>query len=157
MDKLNLTFIGQMIFFALFVWICMKTFWPFLLKMMKEREEKIAKGLEYADRASKDLELAQKKVSDQLKQAKEQAASIIEQANKRASQIVEEAKENALVEAERIKVAAHAEVERDVSQAREALRGKVAALALRGAEKVLGASVDEKAHGEMLNKLAAEL
>lgn len=155
--SITLTLIGQSITFFAFVYFCMKVVWPALMNVMQEREKRIADGLEAAERADKDLELAQKKVSDQLKQAKEQAASIIEQANKRASQIVEEAKENALVEAERIKVAAHAEVERDVSQAREALRGKVAALALRGAEKVLGASVDEKAHGEMLNKLAAEL
>ena len=155
--SITLTLIGQSITFFAFVYFCMKVVWPALMNVMQEREKRIADGLEAAERADKDLELAQKKVSDQLKQAKEQAASIIEQANKRASQIVEEAKESALVEAERIKVAAHAEVEREVSQAREALRGKVAALALSGAEKVLGASVDEKAHSAMLNKLAAEL
>lgn len=155
--SITLTLIGQSITFFVFVYFCMKVVWPALMNVMQEREKRIADGLEAAERADKDLELAQKKVSDQLKQAKEQAASIIEQANKRASQIVEEAKENALVEAERIKVSAHAEVERDVSQAREALRGKVAALALIGAEKVLGASVDEKVHSAMLDKLAAEL
>jgi len=135
----------------------MKFVWPALINIMQERETRIADGLEAADRANKDLQLAQKKVTDQLKEAKEQAASIVEQANKRATQIIEEAKDQAVLEADRIKAAAGAEVEREVSQAREELRGKVASLALSGAEKVLGASVDENAHSDMLNKLAAEL
>lgn len=81
----------------------------------------------------------------------------MEQANKRGNQIVEEAKEAAVAEGERIKAAAQAEIERQVAQAREELRGKVAALAIQGAEKVLGTTVDAKAHSEMLDKLAAEL
>jgi F-type H+-transporting ATPase subunit b len=37
------------------------------------------------------------------------------------------------------------------------LRGEVAALSLAGAEKVLGASIDQEAHKELVEKLAAEL
>lgn len=155
--NINLTLIGQSLTFLAFVYFCMKVVWPALINIMAEREKRIAHGLEAADRADKDLELAQQKASKQLKEAKDQAASIIEQANKRASQIIDEAKEQAQVEATRIKVAAHAEVERDVSQAREELRGQVARLALTGAEKVLGATVDAGKHTDMLNKLATEL
>ena len=53
--------------------------------------------------------------------------------------------------------AARADVEQESNRAKEELRGKVAALALAGAEKVLGASIDESANSELLNKLAAEL
>lgn len=155
--NINLTLIGQSLTFIAFILFCMKYVWPQLIAMMEEREQRIADGLEAADRADKDLELAQKKAGKQLTEAKEQAAAIVEQANKRGAQIVEEAKESAVVEGERIKAAAQAEVERQVSQAREELRGKVAALAVQGAEKVLGATVDAKAHSEMLDKLAAEL
>jgi F-type H+-transporting ATPase subunit b len=157
MDKINLTFIGQMIFFALFVWICMKTFWPFLLKMMKEREEKIAKGLEAADRASKDLDLAQKRAAEQLKEAKLQAAEIVEQANKRANQIVEEAKQKAIEEGNRQLAAKEAEIEQMVNRAKEDLRKKVSSLAMIGAEKILKASIDQKVHGKLVDDLAAQL
>ena len=47
--------------------------------------------------------------------------------------------------------------DREVSQAREELRGKVAVLAIAGAEKVLGTSIDAASHNDMLDKLAAEL
>ncbi|MFT7558419.1 MAG: F-type H+-transporting ATPase subunit b [Flavobacteriales bacterium] len=124
---------------------------------MAARQQRIEEGLEAANRADKDLELARKKVADQLKEAKAQAAKIVESANKRASQVIDEAKEQAVVEADRIKTAAGAEIDRQVSQAREALRGRVAELALVGATKVLESSVDASAHSTMLDKLAAEL
>jgi len=155
--NINLTLIGQTISFAMFVWFCMKFVWPALLGVMQEREQKIANGLEAADMADKDLELAKNKAAQQLREAKEQAATIVEQANKRGSQIIDEAKETAKTEGDRLKIAAQAEIEQDANRAKEELRGKVAALALAGAEQVLQASIDEKAHGELVNKLAAEL
>lgn len=155
--NLNLTLIGQTLTFLLFVAFCWKYVWPALISVMKEREQKIADGLNAAERAGKDLELAQAQVNDQLKDAKEQAASIIDQANKRANQIIEEAKAQATVEGDRIKSAAEAEVVREISRAREELRGKVASLVVVGAEKILGATVDAKAHSDMLTKLSAEL
>ena len=155
--NINLTLIGQTISFFFFVWFCMKFVWPALISIMEEREKKIADGLEAADRADKDLELAQKKATQQLREAKEEAAAIIEQANKRAGQIVEEAKDQAKAEGDRLKVAAEAEIEQEMNRAKEELRGKVAALALAGAEKVLAASIDEKANSELVNQLAAEL
>lgn len=155
--NINWTLIGQSLTFLAFVFFCMKYVWPALIGVMQEREKRIADGLEAADRADKDLELAQKKASEQLSEAKTQAAQIIDQANKRASQIVDEAKEQAQAEADRIKAAAQAEVDNQVSAAREQLRAQVATLALAGAEKVLGSSVDASAHADMLDKLAAEL
>ncbi len=155
--NINLTLIGQTISFALFVLFCMKFVWPALISVMEEREKKIADGLDAADRADKDLELAQKKATQQLREAKVDAAAIIEQANKRANQIVEEAKDQAVVEGDRLKASAQAQIEQEVNRAKEDLRGKVAALALAGAERVLGASIDETANSELVNQLAAEL
>jgi len=155
--NINLTLIGQSLTFLVFIAFCMKYVWPALLGAMEKREIRISEGLQVADRADKDLELAQQRATQQLKEAKEQASSIIELANKRANQIVDEAKEHARIEGDRIKKAAHAEIEQEINHAREELRGKLAALAIAGAEKILGASVDAKAHEAMLNKLASDL
>ena len=155
--NINLTLIGQMIAFVCFVMFCMKYVWPPILAAMAEREKKIADGLAAADRANHDLELAKEKALERLKEAKHEAAGIIDAANKRGIQLVEEAKASAVVEADRVKTAAKAEIEQETNRAREHLRGQVAALALAGAEKVLGASIDQKAHAELVDKLAAEL
>lgn len=155
--NINLTLFGQMIAFVGFVLFCMKYVWPPILAAMAEREQKIADGLAAADRASRDLEMAQEKAVERLKEAKQEAAGIIDAANKRSVQIVEEAKQNAGVEADRVKAAAQAEIEQETNRAREQLRGQVAVLALAGAEKILGAEIDQKAHAAMVDKLAAEL
>lgn len=155
--NINLTLIGQMIAFVCFVMFCMKYVWPPILAAMAEREKKISDGLAAADRASHDLELAQEKAVERLKDAKHEAAGIIDAANKRSAQLVDEAKQAAIVEAGRVKAAAQAEIEQESNRAREQLRGQVAALALAGAEKVLGAAIDQKAHADLVDKLAAEL
>jgi len=143
--------------FVCFVLFCMKYVWPPILAAMQERTEKIADGLAAADRASHDLELAKEKAVERLKEAKVEASGIVESANKRASQIVDEAKEAALVEADRVKVSAQADIEQEVNRAREQLRGQVATLAMAGAEKVLGAAIDQQAHADLVDKLASEL
>jgi len=155
--NINLTLIGQMIAFICFVVFCMKYVWPPIIAAMAEREQKIADGLAAADRASHDLELAQQKAIERLKEAKEEASSIVDAANKRGNQLVEEAKNAAIVEADRVKAAAHAEIAQESNRAREQLRGQVAALSLAGAEKVLGAAIDQSAHADLVEKLASEL
>lgn len=153
----NMTLVGQAISFFLFVWFCAKYVWPPIIGAMDERAEKIADGLEAADRAKRDLELAQDKAVDQLKEAKQEAAVLIDQANKRAGQIVEEAKDKAREEGDRLKVSAQAEIEQEVNRAREELRGKVASLAVSGAERILKRSVDQAANSDLIDNLAAEL
>jgi len=149
--------IGQAIAFAIFVWFCMKFVWPPVIQALRDRQKKIAHGLEAADRASRDLELAREKSAQELRAAKQQAAEIIEQANKRSSQIVEEAKHQARVEGERLLALAKAEIEQERNRAKETLRAEIATLAVVGAEKILETSIDQTAHGEFLNKLAAQL
>ena len=155
--NINATLIGQMVAFAIFIFLTMRFVWPPIVAAMAERTKRIADGLQAADRAEKDLELAKQKVVEQLTSAKKEAAAIIDSANKRAIEIVEEAKEKALVEAGRVKASAQAEIEQATSRAKEELRSKVVVLALAGAEKILGSSIDQNAHNELVNKLAAEL
>ena len=146
-----------MVTFAIFVWFCMKFVWPVILQAMEEREQKIADGLDAADRAMRDLEVAKGKATDQMKEAKQEAAGIVDQANKRANQIIDEAKQQATAEGDRLKVAAEAEIEQEINRAKEELRASVAGLALAGAEKVLEAAIDEKANRALVDKLAAQL
>jgi F-type H+-transporting ATPase subunit b len=155
--NINLTLIGQTITFLVFIAFCAKFIWPALINIMAERENRIAEGLQAADRADKDLELAQKKAAQQLNEAKQKASTIVDQANKRASQIVEEAKEAARTEADRIKTLAEAEVEQQVQRAKEDLRRQVAGLALAGAEQILGSAIDKKAHSAIVDQLANQL
>ena len=151
------TIIAQSVVFAIFVWICMRSIWPAMRDAMRERQETIAAGLQAAEDADRRLAEAKSGAEDELAQAKEEAAAIIEQARGRAAQMVEAAKDEAREEGERLKEAARAEIEQEVNRAKEGLRAQVAVLALEGAEKVLGESVDQAKHADLLDRLAAEL
>jgi len=154
---INLTMLGQLISFVLFVLFCMKFVWPPITQILRERQAALAEGLEKAAAAEKQLEEANNVAAAELDDAKKQSAELIAQARNRASQIVEEAKTTAQEEADRIKVGAQAEIDQEINQARESLRSEVSVLAIEGAEKILESSVDRQAHEQMLQKIAARL
>ena len=155
--NLNATIIGQSIAFFVFVWFCMKYVWPPITAILEERQRKIADGLEAAERAQRDLNLAQNKAAEELRDAKRQGAELIELANKRANQIIDEAKEKAREEGQRLIAGAKAEIDLELQRAKEALRAQVAAIAIAGAEKILESSIDQAANEELFKKLATEL
>ena len=154
--NINLTLIGQLIAFVAFVAFCMRFVWPPIVSAMAERQQKIADGLAAADRASHDLELAQKRATEEMADAKREAAVIIDAANKHAAALIDEAKVAAVAEADRVKAAAAAEVEQERARAQEQLMSQVSSLALAGAENVLGSEIDAAKHAELLKSLTAD-
>ncbi len=155
--NIQLTMLGQLISFVLFVLFCMKFVWPHLTAMMRERQKTIAAGLEQAAAAEKQLAEVAVSVTAELDAAKQQSADLIAQARNRASQIVEAYKAQAAEEAERIIQGAQAEIDQEINRAREALRTRVSELAVEGAEKILETSIDQAAHEAMLSRLANQL
>jgi F-type H+-transporting ATPase subunit b len=135
----------------------MKYVFPPVNAILEERQKKIADGLEAADRAQRDLNLAQNKAAEELREAKIKSSEIIELANKRASQIVDDAKDKAKEEGLRLINGAKAEIDMEIQRAREVLRAQVAAIAIAGAEKILETSIDQAANEELVKKLASEL
>jgi F-type H+-transporting ATPase subunit b len=155
--NMNLTLIGQMLAFAVFVWFTMRYVWPPLVQAMDERKAKIAEGLAAAERGQHEQELAERRAKDTLLQAKQTAADIRSQAEKQAALMIEEARAKAREEGERQLVAARAEIEQEVNKAREALRAKVAELAVAGAEKILRKEIDAEAHKDIVESVARQI
>ncbi|MGC6389411.1 F0F1 ATP synthase subunit B [Ewingella sp. S1.OA.A_B6] len=155
--NLNATILGQAIAFVLFVLFCMKYVWPPIMAAIEKRQKEISEGLSSAERAKKELDLAQADATDQLKKAKAEAQVIIDQANKRKAQIVDEAKTEAEQERNKIVTQAKAEIDAERQRAREELRKQVGILAIAGAEKIIERSVDEAANSDIVDKLVAEL
>ena len=68
-----------------------------------------------------------------------------------------EAKNKAQEEGSRQLAAAQAEIEQETNKAREQLRGKVAELAVVGAEKILRKEVDANAHKDIVDAVAQQI
>ncbi|MBV2121321.1 MAG: F0F1 ATP synthase subunit B [gamma proteobacterium symbiont of Stewartia floridana] len=155
--NINLTLIGQLLSFAVFVWFTMKYVWTPIMGALETRKKEIADGLAAAERGQHEQELAKERAKDVLHEAKAQAAEIVAQAQKRAAEIVDESKDTARVEGDRILTAAQSEIEQEANRAREQLREKVGMLAVAGAEKILKKEISADAHQDIVTALAKEI
>jgi len=155
--EINMTFLGQMISFAILVWFTTKFIWPQLNGAIEERQKKVAEGLAAAERARAELKDADAKVAIEIKQARQQSTEIIDRAQVQANQIIEKARAEAIDEINRLKASAQDEIASMAQRAREQLREQVGALAVKGAEKIVQREIDPAAHKALLDQLAAEI
>jgi F-type H+-transporting ATPase subunit b len=154
---INLTLVGQMLTFVVFVWFTMKFVWPPITKAMSDREKKIADGLAAGERGERDLELARAKSTAILQEAKVEAARILDQANQRGDRIVVEARDQGQAERRRLLAHAQQEMEQQVSQTQRELQQKVSGLAISIAEKIVQRDIDESVHRQWLDQAIAEI
>ena len=155
--NLNATLIAQFCVFFILAMLTMKFVWPPLMSALDERARKIADGLSAADKGKEAMAIAEKRAQAELASARDEGQKRIIDAEKRAQSIIEDAKKIASEEAARIIAAAKAEADQQASRARDALRGEVATLAVKGAEQILKREVNASAHADLLNQLKAEL
>lgn len=155
--NLNLTFLGQMISFAILVIFTLKFIWPPINAAIEERQRKIAEGLAAADNSQKTLAEAEEKANEELKIARSKANEIIESAHQRANQIIESAKNEAIEEGARQKAIIDADIAASANKAREDLRKQVSQLAVNGAEKLIRREINPETHKALLDDLAAQL
>ena len=149
--NLNATLIGQLIAFALFVWFCMKFVWPPIINAIETN------ALASAEAAKKEQADTKNLVEQELLSAKVQAQEILDAANKRRNEVLDEVKAEAEELKAKIIAQGYAEVEAERKRVQEELRVKVASLAVAGAEKIVGRSIDEAANNDIIDKLVAEL
>ncbi len=155
--NINATIIGQAITFAILIWFTMKFVWPPIVAALDERARKIADGLAAAERGKQDLAQAERRSAEAMDDAKAKASEIIALSEKRRSEIIEAARTEAKAEADRVIAQAKAEVDQEILRAKEALRDRVADLAVAGAEKILRREINAQAHSELLAAIRTEL
>ncbi|MAZ43574.1 MAG: F0F1 ATP synthase subunit B [Legionellales bacterium] len=154
---INATLLGQMITFLLFIWFTMKFVWPPVVKALEARKNEIAEGLAAAERGHHELSLSQDKAKTALREARDESSKLLEAARAQADKIVEDARAEAQEEAKRIVERAASEVAQMESSAREGLKKQVSSLAVAGAQKILGRTIDAQAHNDILDELVKEL
>lgn len=155
--NINATLIGQTIAFIIFVWFCMKFVWPPVMKVLEDRQKQIADALAGAEKAKQEQANTQVIVEQELAKAKEEAQKIIDLANRRRNEILESIQAEAEVTKAKIIEQGYAQIESERKRVQEELRQKVATLAIAGAEKIVGRTIDEAANSDIIDKLVAEL
>ncbi len=155
--NINATLIGITLAFFAFIVICRLYVWPPLINAMRARQERIAQGLEDAEKAGAALAKSNADAEILLRDARAEGQRIIEQARAQAAMVVDDAKTHAHEEGERILSLARAEITQEINRARESLRQEVAYLAVVGASRILSSEIDRRKHAAMLDNLIREL
>ncbi|HEY8554968.1 MAG TPA: F0F1 ATP synthase subunit B [Burkholderiales bacterium] len=155
--NINLTLIAQAATFAIFIWFTVRFVWPPLMRAVEARQQQIADGLAAAERGRLELETAQSRANEELRKAREAAAELRANAEKQAAQIVDEARQEAARLIAQAREAAEAEAAAAMQRAKQALRERVAELAVAGAERILRREINPAIHNELLAELKQEL
>lgn len=138
----------QAIAFLVLLALLSKFVFPILMKMVDDRDEKIAEGQKAAEEATKQAAQTKDEVGKLLKDARKEAATIVATAKEQAAQSAADSDKKAKERAERIVAAASEDIEKQVAEAQKTLRNETIDLVALATEKVAGsavsAAVDEK-------------
>lgn len=131
---------------------------PKFEKAFAERTDAIAGGMERAEKAQLDAEIALQKYTFQLSEAQGEAQKIREDARVQGAAIIEDLRAKAAAEAARITAAATASIEAERQQAITSLRKEVGALATELAGKIVGEALDDQVRqSRIVDRFIADL
>jgi F-type H+-transporting ATPase subunit b len=131
--------------------------YPRIVELAEARQRLIAEQLTEAEKSRADAEARLKEAEAQLTEARKTAQSVIEGATKSGEQLRQELKQKADEEAKRITEAARKEIEAERERAIQAVRNEVASLVVAATEKVIGETLDERKHKELIDRAIAEV
>lgn len=131
-----------LVFWMFLAFLCLyfilaKWAWPFIIKSMEERADKIDKGVAYYQEAEARLKNAQAEADKLIAQAHSEQADILREAAKMRNELIENARGEAADEAKKVTEAAQVSLEQARKEAEKQLRTEVGDLALQIAEKVI--------------------
>ena len=154
-DVLKLAF--QIINFLLILYLLNRFLFKRVLALLDERQEKIAKGLEDAEAAARDRELARAERDAALDEARKEAQTMIARATKIAEDSRAEIVAAARAEAEKVAAKATAEITAEKERAISELRGQVADLALQAAGKLVGSEMNAATQRRLVEEFLADV
>jgi F-type H+-transporting ATPase subunit b len=117
---------------------------PRFEKAFADRTEAIQGGMERAEKAQREAEVALNQYKSQLADARGEAQVIREEARVQGAAIIEEMRSKAQEEAARITATAQAAIESERQQAINSLRAEVGTLATELASKIVGEALDDQ-------------
>lgn len=155
--NLNATIIGQAIAFAFFVWFCLKFVWPPITSVLKQRQQKIADGIENAEKAEKNFQLAEVEMQKKVEEGKKKAQEIIAQAHQQADLVIDKAKTEAQAQANRITSQANDNLETMRNKVREELKDEMGTVMVQSLEQILGKSLSAEIDKKYIEQVAKQL
>jgi F-type H+-transporting ATPase subunit b len=146
----------QVVNFLLLLYLLNRFLFKRVFALLDERSSKISKGLEDAEVAARDRELARAEREAAVAEARKEANEMIARANKIAEDTRNEILTDARAEAEKVSARAREEIVAEKERAVAELRATVADLALTAAGKLVRAEMDGPTQRRLVEEFLAE-
>jgi F-type H+-transporting ATPase subunit b len=154
-DVLKLAF--QIINFLLILYLLNRFLFKRVLALLDERQERISKGLEDAEAAARDRELARAEREAALDEARKEAQAMIARATRIAEDSRVEIVAAARAEAEKVAAKATEEITAEKQRAIAELRSQVADLALDAAGRLVRSEMNAPTQRRLVEEFLAEV
>ena len=147
----------QIVNFLILLYLLNRFLFKPVLARLDERGAKISQGLEDAEAAARDRELARAERDAALSEARKEAAEMIARSTKIAEDSRNEILGAARTEAEKVTQRAREEITAEKDRAMAELRGSVADLALEAASRLMRTEMDSPTQRRLVEEFLAEV
>lgn len=148
--------LAQFIGFAILLILLRSVAFKPFLRMMDERSRRVQEGLEAAEKMKEQAGQADVETQKRLDEARQEGQALIGQAQTIASRLQDEGRQQARTEGEALLARARNEIQLERDEAIAQIRRQFGDLTITAAEKVIGQSLDRKAHERLIEEVLAE-
>ena len=154
---INGTVIVEVLTFLVMLAILARYVYPEVVKIAEARQRAIAEQLTEAERAKEEAEAKLQDARRQLDEARHTAQQVVDSANKSGEQVRQDLRQKAEEEARRIQESARKEIEADRERALQSARNEVAGLVVAATRKVIGETLDDRKHHQLIERAIEEV
>ena len=154
---INGTVIVELVTFLIMLAILARYVYPRIVTLAEARQRQIAEQLKEAEDSRAAAEQRLKEAEEKLNDARKTAQGVIDAAAKSAEQLRQEMRQKAEEESKRTVEAARKEIEAERDQAVRSVRSEVANLVVAATEKVIGETLDDDKHRQLIDKAIKEV
>ena len=151
------TVIVELITFLLMLAVLARWVYPEVVKVAEARQRAVAEQLREAEQSRADAEARLKEAEAKLNDARKTAQGVIEAATKSGQQLRDELRQKAEEEAKRLAESARKEIEAERDRALQSVRNELAGLVVLATEKVIGETLDDQKHKQLIERAIAEV
>ena len=153
-EKLGLNYkliIAQSVNFVLLLLILQRLAYKPLLKMLKDRSDKIEKSLVQAKKIEEELKNTEETKLAEIKKAKEEAGIIIKEAYETAEKRSQESIENTQIKAQEILDKTKKEIISEKERSVEEAKKEIADVSIQIAEKIISGKIDKNEQKDLID------
>ncbi len=149
--------LAQVVNFLILLFILKRFLYKPILKVLEDRKQKIAQGLQDADEIEKRLQQITAEREEKLKAAGKDAEGILREATKTAEQIIAEAHVKAQKDIEKLMEKSEANMKLERAKMQQEMQAELVDLVVLALGKITGKVVSSRDHKEMIEKTLKNL